>query len=449
MKKRFLLPLLAAPLFLFGVASCSETEQNSEILTKVVFTYDASNLYAYVDGVKSGYEDVYTDLVIPDTVIKDGTSYTVVGVNSKAFSSNSDLKSIVLPDTVTTIEQEAFARCTGLRYIDMGNGVTSAGTFTFDKCTALVNVTIPSSLKSLSKGMFRNCTNLVGINLPNGVTSIPYQAFMGDTALDYISANKITTIEESAFESCSNLDYIFYQSEEYTEDSIGDSNTYYSNATKTYSVDLSTNDTLDEFYFVFNPSNDTCDISGLKDYSQTTIDSIPESVTWAGHNYTIDGIYKYAFYNADLTSITLNDSIIYIGNYAFSGSNLESFNSNKVVTISQYAFKDCESLTSLTLGDSVASILTYAFQNCIALVSVVLPLNITDITKGMFSGCTALQKVTIQENVTSIKADVFADCTALKTINYTGSSDDWANITIDSSFTDDTADATIVYNYEI
>ena len=64
-----------------------------------------------------------------------------------------------------------------------------------------------------------------------------------------------------------------------------------------------------------------------------------------------------------------------------------------ITIIGDYAFRDCTSLTSVTIGNSVTSIGSCAFLNCTLLTSVTIPDSVTSIGWSTFYGCTSLKSV--------------------------------------------------------
>ena len=66
---------------------------------------------------------------------------TVKTIEESAFR-NLGIKSITIPDSVTSIGQYAFDGCTGLTSITIGNSVTSIGQYAFKGCTGLTSITI-------------------------------------------------------------------------------------------------------------------------------------------------------------------------------------------------------------------------------------------------------------------------------------------------------------------
>ncbi len=89
---------------------------------------------------------------------------------------------------------------------------------------------------------------------------------------------------------------------------------------------------------------------------------------------------------------------------------------NSVTSIASNAFSYCTSLTSITLPNSVTSIGTSAFYGCISLTSITLPNSVTSIGTSAFNGCMLLTSITLPNSVTSIGTSVFQDCESLTSI---------------------------------
>ena len=82
-----------------------------------------------------------------------------------------------------------------------------------------------------------------------------------------------------------------------------------------------------------------------------------------------------------------------------------------------FAFCNCSSLTSVTIGNSVTTIGWNAFSNCSSLTSVTIPNSVTTIGNEAFSGCTNLQKVHIGDSVKAIGEYAFDNCTNITQIS--------------------------------
>ncbi|MCR5680758.1 MAG: leucine-rich repeat domain-containing protein [Prevotella sp.] len=157
---------------------------------------------------------------------------------------------------------------------------------------------------------------------------------------------------------------------------------------------------------------------GSSQYTGSVV--IPESITYRGNTYSVFTIGDYAFYCqwgtfSSLTSITIPNSVITIGESAFHGCNSLSDITigNSVTTIGADAFGDCPSLTSITIPNSVSNIGDAAFSSCTGLTSITIPNSVTDIGNHAFNGCTGLTSITIPNSVTDIGNYAFQYCTDL------------------------------------
>ena len=129
-----------------------------------------------------------------------------------------------------------------------------------------------------------------------------------------------------------------------------------------------------------------------------------------------------------LTVITIPGSVKYIGEKAFDGSGLTAITiPDSVTTIGKYAFNACEGLTSATIGKGVTSISEGMFESCSNLTSVTLPDKLTSIGDRVFENCNKLNNITIPEKVTSIGFLAFGSCKKLTSITVPDSVTDMAN----------------------
>ena len=123
---------------------------------------------------------------------------------------------------------------------------------------------------------------------------------------------------------------------------------------------------------------------------------IPSSVTYNGRTYSVTSIGDAAFiYSAELTSVTIPNSVTSIGSSAF---------------------QDCSGLTgTLTIPNSVTNIESFTFYGCSGLTgTLTIPNSVTSIGREAFSGCTGLTSVTIENG--SIGNEAFYGCLGLAEI---------------------------------
>ena len=93
-----------------------------------------------------------------------------------------------------------------------------------------------------------------------------------------------------------------------------------------------------------------------------------------------------------------------------------SINGLPVESIETGAFSNCAKLTSITIPDSVTYIGFDAFSGCTGLTSITIPNSIVDISSSTFSGCRGLTSIIIPDGVTYIGFDAFSGCTGLTSI---------------------------------
>ncbi len=151
------------------------------------------------------------------------------------------------------------------------------------------------------------------------------------------------------------------------------------------------------------------------DRSSLTAVIIPNTID--GTTVTSIGAQAFVFCNS-LTSVTIPNSVTSIRENAFAYClSLTSITiPNSVASIANGTFSDCEKLTNITIPNSVTSIGSGAFLNCKSFTSITIPNSVTSIGNRVFFRCTRLNSVTIGNKVTSIGKEIFARCVYLATI---------------------------------
>ena len=125
---------------------------------------------------------------------------------------------------------------------------------------------------------------------------------------------------------------------------------------------------------------------------------------------------------ASIYTVTVPETITYDGT------------TYSVTSIGNYAFRNCSSLTSVTIGESVTSIGEEAFYGCSSLTSITIPNSVTSIGRVAFFDCSSLTSVTIPNSVTSIGPGAFVGCTSITKTNYTGNIASWCDISFGNEF---------------
>lgn len=145
--------------------------------------------------------------------------------------------------------------------------------------------------------------------------------------------------------------------------------------------------------------------------------SIGECVEWIGFPNTNHG----SFQDFDtLTSVTIPNSVRMINNFAFSG---------------------CHSLTGVTIPNSVVTIGYAAFNGCYSIQNVVIPNSVVNVAPpdgqnidnyGVFGNCSSLTSCTLSVNMTNIPPSMFRGCKSLTSVGGSGSG---ASVEIPSNIT--------------
>ena len=89
---------------------------------------------------------------------------------------------------------------------------------------------------------------------------------------------------------------------------------------------------------------------------------------------------------------------------------------DSLVDIGGYAFTGCEKLEEIRLGLKITVIKDGTFSKCTALKQIEIPGNVTEIRSMAFCGCKNLEKVELGNSVETIGDKAFANCPNLKSI---------------------------------
>lgn len=288
------------------------------------------------------------DVVIPEYVTDTGgVKHKVTSINEYTFGGCSEVTSITIPKSVTSIgncvapdcdklvsiivdsenpvydsrnnsnaiiETETNRLIQGCNTTVIPETVTTIGQYSFSYCNLLATISVPDSVKSIEKRAFDSCENLTSITIPNSVTSI----------------------DSDAFEWCSSLTSI----------------------------------------------------------------CIPNSVSYLGGGL---------FYNcSSLTSVTLPENIESIPGGMFDGcQSLASITiPNSVTSIGSSSFHGCKQLTSIDISNSVTILGSFSIANCTGLTSISIPDDITSIGERAFGSCTNLSSVTYKGNTYTNKTNI-------------------------------------------
>ena len=357
----------------------------------------------------TGYSGNATALYIPGEI--DG--HEVVAIGDSAFEDRTDLRTVMIPDSVTEIGSCAFNNCTNLSNVTLSQNLKYMEGRAFGSCEKITKIEIPKSLEwcgstlydygpfgdctglktvifengttKILGHLFEKCTGLEEINIPNTVTVIENSAFSGCTKLEQVNfSNKLTKIESYGFSDCTSLKKITVPD---SINSIG--NSIFQNCTSLTEVHLS---------------------NALKEISSNTFNGC-KKLTTINFPSTLTTIGDSAFYGCEsLPEAILPSGVEKIESNAF--KNCKSLKKavvpDTVSSIGSSAFYGCEALTDITLGSKLKKIDNQTFYGCAALPSIMIPYNVTTIGDSAFVNCTKLTQITVPRNTTSIASNAFS-----------------------------------------
>ena len=385
----------------------------------------------------TGYSGNATALYIPGEI--DG--HEVVAIGDRAFENRTDLRTVMIPDSVTEIEAYSFNNCTNLSNVTLSKSLKYMGGRAFGSCEKITQIEIPKSLDNcgnsgyasyhgpfgacsglkkitfeegateVSNGLFRGCTGLEEINIPDGVTKIESSSF--EDCINLVSVNisdSVIKIENETFAGCEKIESINIP-DSVTE--IGEST--FANCSKLSNVKLSKN-----LEYMGGRAFGSCE--------KITQIEIPKSLDNCGNS-------GYASYHgpfgacSGLKKITFEEGTTEISSGLFRGcTGLEEINiPNSVTEIESSSFEDCINLVSVNIPDSVIKIGNEAFAGCKKIESINIPDSVTEIGGSTFANCSKLSNVKLSKNLEYMGGRAFGSCEKITQIEIPKSLDNCGN----------------------
>lgn len=149
----------------------------------------------------NGLSKIKGNFVLPSSVIHIGNnafagcgfsnaiiSPSVVYMGYDVFNNCSNLETLTINASISTIENGTFARCTSLKSVTIGGSITEIG-----------------ALGSNTYGAFDGCTSLLSVSISDNVTQIGYKAFNDTGLTNFVIPENVTKLGNKSFGNCSYL----------------------------------------------------------------------------------------------------------------------------------------------------------------------------------------------------------------------------------------------------
>ena len=168
---------------------------NCNSITRVRVPKSVSIIFEYAFSGCSSLEEI---TLTPQTSLKR--------IDGGAFFGCSSLKTIILPEILTSIGDSAFSGCSALSGVVIPNNVSVIGKMAFFNCKSLASVSIPTNVETIKERTFQQ-SGLTEIEFAENckLTQIEERAFSTIPLMHIELPNSITTLGYSVFENCRSL----------------------------------------------------------------------------------------------------------------------------------------------------------------------------------------------------------------------------------------------------
>lgn len=168
-----------------------------------------SDFHIDKEGCLTSYTGSEEHVVIPEGVKRIGGNPD----NSIFEDTETEIKSVVIPDSVIEIGERAFYTCLQLEEVTMGNGVKKIGQEAFAGCFKMKTIHLSDSLQEISLRAFNFCESLEALELPSSLRNIEMEAFGNCISLKSLNIpDGVQAIPPGTFDRCSSMEELYIPS---------------------------------------------------------------------------------------------------------------------------------------------------------------------------------------------------------------------------------------------
>ncbi len=149
--------------------------------------YNVNGQEATVTYGEPEYNSYSGNVVIPEQVTHNGTTYTVTALGSSAFNRSSGLTAVTIPNTIKSIGEHCFCYCISLQNVVIPNSVEKLGRCAFHTCSNLKSAVIGNSVTVLDEYCFQYCSKLTDVVIGSSVNYLAIKVFYDCYALKNVT----------------------------------------------------------------------------------------------------------------------------------------------------------------------------------------------------------------------------------------------------------------------
>ena len=267
------------------------------------------------------------------------------------------------------------------------------------KKSNIKSISFPDGITSIGKFAFYECQNLTSVIIPDGVISIGASAFLRCSNLTSITMpDSLTNTNESSI----------YKTGYYNDESNWENSVLY---VGNHLIDAKTSIQGD---YAIKENTKTIATGAFGNCKNLTSVTIPDSVVSIGQvafaglsdvkGITVDPANKN--YSNDEFGVLFNKDKTVLIQYPIGNTRTSYEIPDSVKTIEYNAFNACIFLERVTFPNSVTSIGEFAFGYCIGLTEIIIPDGVTSIGDETFASCFSMEYIHIPSSVTSISDSI-------------------------------------------
>ena len=369
-----------------------------------------------------------------DVVIPEG----VTEIHSRVFKENPTIRSVTLPRSLTDIGQEAFYGCTGLETVHFQEGLRVVENSAFYGCSALKEIKLPKTVRRIAALAFYQCSGAKTVELSEGLERLgvhPFEKLDGVEEFiipcDPENADQIKFLASYVFDldglaehyirghirTCPALDKALFR----RLNTKPNRKTFFTQYLKNQDADMTARflsiipkispEELDEYIL----NAESCpEIRALfidyknKRYSAADLaqlETIQAEKDLGLRERTV----------ADWKKIYKINTEGHITGYKDTApvAEIPYKVRNTTFQVGANAFKHCDFLECVTIGEGVSLIDKSAFNGCVKLSQITIPSTLVKIGASAFKDCAALTDVSFPGGITNIGSRAFEGCTNL------------------------------------